>query len=1425
MLRFRTIFFGAFVVAGFLVAFAARAQETVYFDWFEYTGHDAAFEQPLPAGNYRNPVLAGFHPDPAITRAGDKFYLVNSSFTYFPGIPVFESTDLVHWHQIGNVIDRPAQLDFDGLGISRGVFAPSIAFHDGVFYVLNTAVDAGGNFLVTATNPAGPWSDPVWLKDIDGIDPSLFFDDDGKAYLLNNGPPEGKPLYDGHRAIWMQRFDLTTRAPAGPRKVLINGGVDLSKKPIWIEGPHIYKREGWYYLVCAEGGTGPNHSQVVLRSRDVWGPYDPHAHNPILTQRDLPAERANPITNAGHADFVEGIDGSWWAIFLASRTYGGTHYNTGRETFLLPVEWRDGWPTILAPGRAIPQVAPGPKFAANNASQAPMTGNSTWRDEFDKPTLDRAWMFVRVPKQPWADLKAEPGKLAIHPLADGLDTLRNPSFLARRQQHLAFEASTALMMPAQPDVAAGLAVFQNEKHWYFLGVRRKGRQAELFLEKDSGGQTATLAARTIRDAATLKLKVSVKGGAYSFAFDAGSGWQWLQRDDDGSMLSTDIAGGFVGATIGPYARAEGAAAPAVTAKPLYLDPERSFAERAADLVARMTLEEKVAQMQNSAPAIPRLGVPEYDWWNEALHGVARAGEATVFPQAIALAATFDTPLMSEIATVISDEARAKYNRFQQLGLHRRYTGLTFWSPNINIFRDPRWGRGQETYGEDPYLTSRMGVNFVRGLQGDDSKYRKLDATAKHFAVHSGPEASRHQFDVHPGERDLHETYLPAFQALVQEAKVDAVMGAYNRVDGESASASPRLLQDILRRDWGFDGYVVSDCDAVEDIWKHHGIVATPAQAAALAVKHGDNLNCGKTYAALTDAVHEALISETEIDHALERLMFARMRLGMFDPPERVPWSTIPYPVNQSPEHDALARRAARESIVLLKNDGVLPLSKNLRRVAVIGPTANDTMALLGNYYGTPTAPTTILQGIRAALPLADVRYARGADLVEGRDDPAAATLIESRYLRPSAESGEHGLKGEYYRGRDCAGEPVLTRIDAQVGFRWDRGAPTDDPVARGELPVSGALDVDHFCIRWTGQLLPPASGRYELSVAANDGARLWLDGRLVVDEWTTAPRLRAKSVFVDLEAGKPHELRLDYFEDERDAEVRLGWRLPGAKPLLQEALDAARGAEVVIFVGGLTGDVEGEEMEVSFPGFAGGDRTDLRLPKTQQKLIEALRATGKPVVLVLTTGSALAIDWAQKNLPAILLAWYPGQRGGDAVADVLFGDANPGGRLPVTFYRADEKLPPFDDYAMRGRTYRYFAGKPLYAFGYGLSYTKFVYSDLRLDRNRLTANDPLHVSLKVRNSGQRAGDEAVQLYLRPVSPQREQAIRELRGFQRVTLQAGEEREVSFAITPARDLRIYDDAAHAYAVDPGSYEAEVGASSADIRLSGRFAVEP
>jgi beta-glucosidase len=482
------------------------------------------------------------------------------------------------------------------------------------------------------------------------------------------------------------------------------------------------------------------------------------------------------------------------------------------------------------------------------------------------------------------------------------------------------------------------------------------------------------------------------------------------------------------------------------------------------------------------------------------------------------------------------------------------------------------------------------------------------------------------------------------------------------------------------------------------------------------------------------------------------------------------------------------------------------------------------MSLLGNYYGTPAAPVTILQGIRAAVsPKTKVLYSRGADLVEGREEPRAAPVIDTAYLRPAAGSAAKGLKGEYFRGRDFSGEPVLTRTDARIAFRWDRGSPTDDLVAQGQLPADRALPNDNFCIRWTGQIIPPVSGRYELTVGANDGFRLFIDGKQVIDNWALNPRMQSKSAFVDLEAGKPHDIELEYFEDNRDAEVRLAWRLPGAKPPFEEALDAARAADVVVFVGGLTGDVEGEEMKVSYPGFAGGDRTDLRLPASQEKLLEAVQATGKPVVLVLTAGSALAVDWAKEHVPAILVAWYPGQRGGDAVADTLFGATNPAGRLPVTFYKAAEKLPAFDDYSMRGRTYRYFAGEPLYPFGYGLSYTRFEYSALDLDQSRVAPDGTVNVSVSVKNIGKRAGDEVVQLYAHPLSPREARAIKDLRGIERITLQPGEARRISFTIAPARDLAYYDAARKTYAVDPGQYELQIGASSSDIRVKSILTV--
>ena len=543
------------------------AAEALHFDWFEYTGRDPALASPLPLGSYRNPILAGYYPDPSVTRAGDHYYLVNSSFAHFPGIPIHESTDLVHWRLVGHALADPAALHFDGLDISRGVFAPAIQFHDGTFYIVNTLVDAGGNFLVTATDPAGPWSAPTWLPEIDGIDPSLFFDVDGKAYIVNNGPPAYPPRYEGHRAIWIQAFDTASRKLVGPRKVLVDGGTDLSKQPIWIEGPHLYRIHGWYYLMCAEGGTGPGHSEVVFRARSPWGPFQPFAGNPILTQRDLPVDRADPVTNTGHADLVQMKDGSWWAVFLGSRPYDGDRYNTGRETFLLPVSWRDGWPWILPHGQAVPYLVAGP-HALRAAPQSPggasasaiapatdpLAGNFTLRDGFDGDALRPEWLQVYAPSVHWYQLAG--GNLAIQPLRVDLDAKRNPAFLARRQQHLHFDASTQFSPPAAAGVAAGLAAWQNDRHWYFLGTRREGGAVQLFLERCAGAARQVVASVSLAEAQPLRLRISGDGGRYSFFYDAGNGWQPLFEHDDATILSTQVAGGFVGTVVGPFAREE-----------------------------------------------------------------------------------------------------------------------------------------------------------------------------------------------------------------------------------------------------------------------------------------------------------------------------------------------------------------------------------------------------------------------------------------------------------------------------------------------------------------------------------------------------------------------------------------------------------------------------------------------------------------------------------------------------------------------------------------------------------------------------------------------------------------------------------------------------------------------------------------------------
>ena len=700
--------------------------------------------------------------------------------------------------------------------------------------------------------------------------------------------------------------------------------------------------------------------------------------------------------------------------------------------------------------------------------------------------------------------------------------------------------------------------------------------------------------------------------------------------------------------------------------PDYLNQDLPFERRVNDLVGRMTLEEKVSQMKDVAPAIERLGIPEYNWWNEALHGVARSGLATSFPQAIGLAATWDDSLIFQMATVISDEARAKHHEYVRAGSRQPYQGLTFWSPNINLFRDPRWGRGQETYGEDPFLTGRLAVQFIRGMQGDDPKYLKTVATVKHFAVHSGPEPERHSFDAVVSERDLRESYLPHFAAGIREGGAYSLMCAYNRVEGKAACGSDMLLEVILRGEWGFSGYVVSDCGAIDDIYLRHTVVATGAEAAALAVKTGTDLECGRVYTNLVDAVKQGLITEQEIDTAVKRLFLARFKLGMFDSPDRVRWAQIAYGVLDRPTHRELARRVARESIVLLKNaGGVLPLRKDLATLAVLGPNADQWRMLLGNYNGMPADPVSPLRGIREAVGRGTrVLYARGADLADG------------------------------FPGTDGPSVPAET--------------------------------------------------------------------------------------------------------------------------LAVEAVKAARQADAVVLFLGLTARLEGEEMRVELEGFRGGDRTRIDLPAAQERLLERIVAVGKPTVLVLLNGSALAVSWAQQHVPAIVEAWYPGQAGGTAIADVLFGDYNPGGRLPVTFYKSVDDLPPFDDYRMEGRTYRFFKGTPLYPFGYGLSYTSFAYKQLRTSAGTLRADDTLTVRVDVTNTGQREGDEVVQLYVRHLGSRVTRPREDLRGYRRVTLRPGETRTVQFPLVAA-SLAYWNPDSHRWVVEDEPVEIAVASSSADLRL--------
>jgi beta-glucosidase len=841
----------------------------------------------------------------------------------------------------------------------------------------------------------------------------------------------------------------------------------------------------------------------------------------------------------------------------------------------------------------------------------------------------------------------------------------------------------------------------------------------------------------------------------------------------------------------------------------YLNTSLTPEQRAADLVHRMTLEEKASQLVNQARAIPRLNVPAYDWWSEALHGVAVNG-TTEFPEPIGLAATFDAPAIHTMGVDIGTEGRVVHEKAVQAGDSNIFHGLDFWAPNLNIFRDPRWGRGQETYGEDPFLTGQMGVAYVTGMQGDDPKYYRVIATPKHYDVHSGPEPTRHFADVDVSRHDQLDTYEPAFRAAITEGKAGSIMCAYNAINGQPACANEFTLDDQLRGKWGFQGYVVSDCGAVTDIFNGHHYRPTQAQASAISLERGMDNECADFFAkvkddhdyrAYIDAVRQGYLSESAIDTALIRLFTARMKLGMFDPPEMVPYSKISDSELNSPEHRDFARKLADEAMVLLKNDGTLPLKSNVKRIAVVGPLADQTRVLLGNYTGIPTHTVSVLDGLKAEFPDAKINYIPGTQFLSNNGNPVSDNVL-------TTPDGKPGLNATYFRyqGMELTSgsrpAPIASRVEPNVNL------------SESNLPSEAAGNAQ-LGAQWNGFLTPPDSGDYLIGIRVNGFAQVMIDGKQVAQALSSfgtdtslgrvhlnkGQKVALSVMYGAMGGGQPH--------------AQLIWAPVNNAPS-PEAIAAAKNADVVIAVVGITSQLEGEEMPVSEPGFLGGDRTSIDMPEPEEALVEAVAGTGKPLVVVLMNGSALAVNWINDHANAVLEAWYSGEEGGAAIAETLSGKNNPAGRLPVTFYKGVDQLPNFEDYSMANRTYRYFKGKPLYPFGYGMSYTTFSYSDLSLANSSIHPGDPVDADVTVTNSGKLAGDEVVQLYLKfpPVAGAPNLA---LRGFQRIHLDPGASQKVHFELKD-RDLGMVTADGHPV-IARGDYTISIGGGQPDTGAPG------
>ncbi|MPS75170.1 MAG: glycosyl hydrolase [Chryseobacterium sp.] len=851
--------------------------------------------------------------------------------------------------------------------------------------------------------------------------------------------------------------------------------------------------------------------------------------------------------------------------------------------------------------------------------------------------------------------------------------------------------------------------------------------------------------------------------------------------------------------------------PAQNFKYPFQDPKLPVEQRIDNLLGLLTVDEKIGMMMDNSKAVPRLDIPGYGWWNEALHGVARAGTATVFPQAIGMAATWDVPEHLKTFEMISDEARAKYNKsFDESQKTGRYEGLTFWTPNINIFRDPRWGRGQETYGEDPYLTSVLGVAAVKGLQGNDPKYFKTHACAKHFAVHSGPEWNRHSYNAEVSKRDLYETYLPAFKALVLEGNVREVMCAYNAFDGQPCCANNTLLTEILRGKWNYDGMVVSDCWALADFYQkqYHGTHPDEKSTAADALKHSTDLECGDTYNNLNKSLASGLITEKDLDISMRRILKGWFELGMLDPKSSVHWNSIPYSVVDSDEHKKQALKMAQKSIVLMKNENnVLPLNKNIKKIAVVGPNADDGLMQLGNYNGTPSSIVTILDGIKTKFPNAEIIYEKGTEVA----DPSSRTSLYQNFL--SQKNGEKGMKVTFFNNNEFKGTPANVSVN-KSGINYN---------SFGGTQLAPNVERENTSSIISGVFKSPYTGDVILSPSTSDVYTLFVDGKEIATR--KGPDARHPSEFpIKMEKGKEYQIELRH--SQKGKYVSITFDVYRKAPVNFAAVrEKVKDADVIIFAGGLSPNLEGEEMMVNAEGFKGGDKTSIDLPKVQRELLAELRKTGKPVVFVLCTGSSLGLEQDEKNYDALLNAWYGGQAGGTAVADVLAGDYNPSGRLPITFYKNLEQLDNnlsktskhqgFENYDMQGRTYRYMTEKPLYAFGHGLSYSKFAYGNAKLSKNTINSNENVTITIPVTNNSERDGEEVIQVYVKrnndSLAP-----VKTLRAFERVLIKSKETKNIQ--LTVSKDsFKFYDEKEDDLTPKAGDYTIFYGGTSDESGL--------